>query len=259
MAVTEDRRPDAGSGNALGAHDEQNPADGQASSAVRVETDVLVVGTDPAGATMALALATYGVDHVVITRYASLAAEPRAHITNQCTMEVLRDRGVEDQVIEQAVPQHLMGITTFCTSITGEELGRLRSWRNDPIVQTAHELASPSRMCDMPQNLMEPVLVTNATARGSRLRHQTEYLSHREDADGVTVTVRDRLRGDTYDIRARYLHGADGGRARRDRRTPRRRLRDRRRRLDRRPGARPWPCGRATPSSRCPPPTRARR
>src|SRR4051812_24964484 len=193
----------------------QTPAGGQTgASAPRGETDVLIVGSGPAGAAMALALSTYGVDHVVITRYSSLATEPRAHITNQRTMEVLRDLGVEDRVTEQAVPQHLMGTTTFCTSIAGEELGRLRSWGNDPTVQAAHELASPSRMCDMPQNLMEPVLVTAATARGSRLRYQTEYLSHREDADGVTVTVRDRLRRDTFDIRARYLYGADGGRSR---------------------------------------------
>jgi 2,4-dichlorophenol 6-monooxygenase len=68
-------------------------------------------------------------------------------------------------------------------------------------------------MCDMPQHLMEPVLVNAAVARGTRLRFQTEYLSHTQDADGVTATVRDRLRGDTYEIRAKYLIGADGGRS----------------------------------------------
>ena len=44
---------------------------------------------------MALALARLGVDHIVVTRYETLAAEPRAHITNQRTMEVFRDLGVE--------------------------------------------------------------------------------------------------------------------------------------------------------------------
>lgn len=128
-------------------------------------------------------------------------------------MEVLRDLGVEQDVIAQATPQHLMGNTTFCTSLAGEELGRVRSWGNDPLVQAAHELASPTRMCDMPQHLMEPVLVDAAVARGTSLRFQTEYLSHTQDADGVTATVRDRLRGDTYEIRAKYLIGADGGRS----------------------------------------------
>ncbi|WP_329268172.1 FAD-dependent oxidoreductase [Streptomyces sp. NBC_01451] len=178
-----------------------------------VDTDVLIVGSGPAGASAALALSTYGVPNIVVTRYASLADTPRAHITNQRTMEVLRDLGVERDVIARATPQHLMGNTTFCTSLAGEELGRVRSWGNDPLVQAAHELASPTRMCDMPQHLMEPVLVDAAVARGTQLRFQTEYLTHTQDADGVTVTVRDRLRGDTYEIRARYLIGADGGRS----------------------------------------------
>ncbi|GGW48368.1 FAD-dependent oxidoreductase [Streptomyces caelestis] len=179
-----------------------------------VETDVLIVGSGPAGASAALALSTYGVPNIVVTRYASLADTPRAHITNQRTMEVLRDLGVEQEVVAQATPQHLMGNTTFCTSLAGEELGRVRSWGNDPLAQAEHELASPTRMCDMPQHLMEPVLVNAAVARGTRLRFETEYLSHAQDADGVTATVRDRLRGDTYEIRAKYLIGADGGRSR---------------------------------------------
>ncbi|MFJ4718594.1 FAD-dependent oxidoreductase [Streptomyces luteogriseus] len=178
-----------------------------------VETDVLIVGSGPAGASAALALSTYGVPNIVVTRYASLADTPRAHITNQRTMEVLRDLGVEQEVVAQATPQHLMGNTTFCTSLAGEELGRVRSWGNDPLVQAEHELASPTRMCDMPQHLMEPVLVNAAVARGTRLRFQNEYLSHTQDADGVTATVHDRLRGDTYEIRAKYLIGADGGRS----------------------------------------------
>ncbi|MDW4910205.1 FAD-dependent monooxygenase [Streptomyces sp. ADMS] len=178
-----------------------------------VDIDVLIVGSGPAGASAALALSTYGVPNIVVTRYASLADTPRAHITNQRTMEVLRDLGVERDVVARATPQHLMGNTTFCTSLAGEELGRVRSWGNDPLVQAAHELASPTRMCDMPQHLMEPVLVDAAVARGTQLRFQTEYLTHTQDASGVTATVRDRLRGDTYEIRARYLIGADGGRS----------------------------------------------
>ncbi|MFJ5032951.1 FAD-dependent oxidoreductase [Streptomyces sp. NPDC088560] len=178
-----------------------------------VETDVLIVGSGPAGASAALALSTYGVPNLVVTRCASLADTPRAHITNQRTMEVLRDLGVEQDVIARATSQHLMGDTTFCTSLAGEELGRVRSWGNDPLVQAAHDLASPTRMCDMPQHLMEPVLVDAAVARGTRLRFQTEYLSHTQDTGGVTATVHDRLRGDTYEIRAKYLIGADGGRS----------------------------------------------
>lgn len=178
-----------------------------------VVTDVLIVGSGPAGASAALALSSYGVANMVVTRYARLADTPRAHITNQRTMEVLRDLGVEEEVIAEATPQHLMGDTTFCTSLAGEELGRLRSWGNDPLVQAAHDLASPTRMCDMPQHLMEPVLVDAAIARGTVFRYSTVYKSFVQDADGVTVTVEDRVRGDEYTVRAKYLIGADGGRS----------------------------------------------
>lgn len=178
------------------------------------ETDVLVVGSGPAGSSTALFLSTYGVPNMVITRYANLTQTPRAHITNQRTMEILRDVGVADEVLAKATPWDQMGDTVFCTSIAGEELGRLRTWGTHPQRRADYELASPAPMCDMPQNLMEPVLLVNAMTRGSAVRFDTEYLSHEQDAEGVTVTVRDRLRGDDYQIRAKYVVGADGGRSR---------------------------------------------
>ncbi|GAB3351089.1 FAD-dependent oxidoreductase [Modestobacter lapidis] len=178
-----------------------------------VDTDVLVIGSGPAGSTAALALATYGVRTTVITKYGRLADTPRAHITNQRTMEVLRDLGVEEEVMAEATPQHLMGNLVYCTSIAGEELGRLHAWGTRPDRLADYTAASPTRICDMPQDLMEPVLLHNAQSRGATVRFDTEYLSLDQDDDGVTVHVRDRIRGDEYDIRAKYVVGADGGRS----------------------------------------------
>ena len=178
-----------------------------------IETDVLIVGSGPAGSAAALALSTYGIRNVLVTKYRWLADTPRAHITNQRTMEILRDLGVEDEVTALATPQEWMGNTVFCTSLAGEELGRIRTWGTHPRRQADYDEASPSSMCDMPQNLMEPILFGNACARGTRARLDTEYLSLTQDAEGVTATVRDRLDGREYQIRAKYLIGADGGRS----------------------------------------------
>lgn len=176
-----------------------------------IETEVLIAGAGPAGATAATLLSTYGVDNIMINKYGAAARTPRAHITNQRAMEAFRDLGLEDEVIRLAVPKELMGEHIFCRSLAGEELGRLNSWGTHPMSRARHELSSPCNTCDLPQHLLEPILVEAAAARGSRVRRNTEYLSHDQDEDGVTTSLHDRLTGETYQVRSRYLIGADGG------------------------------------------------
>ena len=180
-----------------------------------ITTDVLIIGTGPAGSATAALLSTYGVENMVVNRYRWLANTPRAHITNQRAMEVLRDLGpeVEAEAYLYATEQDLMGENIFCTSLAGEELGRMRSWGKHPLSRAAHQLASPSLMNDLPQTFMEPILFKTACSRGTQARMSTEYLSHVQDADGVTTTCRDRLTGKDITIRSKYLVGADGGKS----------------------------------------------
>jgi 2,4-dichlorophenol 6-monooxygenase len=182
-------------------------------TAPMAETDVLVVGSGPAGASAALFLAAYGTSTLMITKYNRLSDSPRAHITNQRTMETMRDMGIEDVLMREATPWEYMGNTTFCTSLAGEELGRIPSWGTDTARHADYELQSPCTMLDAPQTITEPILVQAAQERGARIRFDTEYLSHTQDETGVTSIVRDRLTGAEYPIRSRYLVGADGARS----------------------------------------------
>ena len=178
-----------------------------------VETEVVVVGSGPAGASAALMLSTLGIDTILITKYRWTANTPRAHITNQRAMEIFRDLGIEDDVLADATPHELVGDTVFCTSIAGEEIGRIRTWGTRPDREADYQLASPCLTVDIPQTYLEPILVRHATMRGAQARFSTEYVSHTQDADGVEVRVVDRLTGHAYTIRARYLIGADGARS----------------------------------------------
>jgi 2,4-dichlorophenol 6-monooxygenase len=189
------------------------PENSQPENTENLSTDVLIIGSGPAGGGAALALASYGVDHMVITKYRWTANTPRAHITNQRTMEIFRDLGIEADIAAQATPHELMGETVFCTSLAGDEIGRVRTWGTHPAREADYTLASPSQNCDIPQTLLEPIVIGHAASRGSRIRFDTEYVGLVQDDDAVTVTVRDRVTGHTYDIRAKYVIGADGGRS----------------------------------------------
>ena len=115
-----------------------------------LETDVLIVGSGPAGSSSALLLSTYGIPNILVTQFGWLANTPRAHITNQRTMEILRDLELEDEAMRLAAPQELMANAVFCESLAGEELGRIKSWGNHPRRKAGYALASPTQFCDIP-------------------------------------------------------------------------------------------------------------
>jgi 2,4-dichlorophenol 6-monooxygenase len=186
---------------------------GSAEGTSAVDVDVLVVGSGPTGATCALALATYGIDVRVVTKWGWLANSPRAHINNQRALEVLRDLGIEQEATSVGTPWELMGEMVFAETLTGPETARLRTWGYGQDRLSDYLKGSPCPLLDIPQPRLEPVLVKNAAERGADFRFHTEYVSHTQDDTGVTTRLRDRLTGAEYTVRSRYLVGADGARS----------------------------------------------
>lgn len=176
-----------------------------------IETDVLIIGTGPAGAATAATLSTYGIDNMVVNKFAWTARTPRAHITNQRTLEVIRDLDLDWEVEKYSYSNvGYMGENPFCASLAGEEFGRIQTWGTHPARKADYEMASPTEYCDITQNWLEPILIRSAAHKGSKVRFDTEYVSHKQDKNGVTTILHDRLSGTELEVRSKYLVGADG-------------------------------------------------
>ena len=178
-----------------------------------MDTPVLIIGAGPSGAALALHLGLHGIRTIVISRHSGTANTPRAHIFNQRAMEVLRDAGLERRASAVASDAKHMQHTSWLRSLNGEEYGRLWAWGNKPSQKGDYESASPCVMSDLPQHVLEPILVEEARKAGADFRFYTEFMSFREEHDGVKTIVRERACEREYEIASKYLIGADGARS----------------------------------------------
>ncbi|MGF6781299.1 FAD-dependent monooxygenase [Paraburkholderia sp. GAS334] len=176
----------------------------------QIRVPVFVVGAGPAGLTTAALLARYGVEVLAITRYSGTAHGPRAHITNQRTVEVFRDLGIEDRVRALATPRESMTNNVWATSFGGVELGRLQAWGTGEKRKADYEMASPSQMCNAPQHLLEPLILTAARESGARFLFNTELISMHQTDDAVYSRLVNRLTGEELEVVSDYVVGADG-------------------------------------------------
>jgi 2,4-dichlorophenol 6-monooxygenase len=180
--------------------------------------DVLIVGGGGCGLAASLMLSDLGVDHLLVERHPGTALVPKAHLLNPRTMEILAQHGVAEDVYRLGAPAEHSSAARWYTSLGGSEpwhrrlLHREDAWSGGAL--TAHYRALTAyRHGNLPQIRLEPLLREHAEARHpGRVRFHHEVLGLAQDADGVTATLRDRSGDSSYEVRARYVVGADGGR-----------------------------------------------
>ena len=176
-----------------------------------LEVPVLIVGAGPAGLTAALLLRKYGIDALTINRYGWTANTPRAHYQNQRSIEILRELGLQDEVVSAGLPEDLARYGVWTQTLAGEEFARIPTYM--AARKNEYHRASPCPSSNISQHILEPIMAEAAMERMAAIRWQHEFVDLTQDADGVTVTVRDRVEDRAYQVRARYVIGADGARS----------------------------------------------
>jgi 2-polyprenyl-6-methoxyphenol hydroxylase-like FAD-dependent oxidoreductase len=171
--------------------------------------DVLVVGAGPAGLTIAAGLARAGIRVLVVEKHPGTSIFPKAAGVRPRTMEILRSWGLDQRVYAAGQDVRLdLGISPVLAGpvVAVESLGA-------PAAQYVSAM-SPAPFAFVPQDHLEPVLLEHLTDRGGQVRFRTELLRFEVEADGVRARLRPRSgRATAYDVRARYLVGADGPRS----------------------------------------------
>jgi 2,4-dichlorophenol 6-monooxygenase len=182
------------------------------------ETPILIVGGGGAGLTASMLLARAGVEHLLVSARPGTSDLPKAHVLNQRAMEILEECGVAEEVAGRSTPAEHMAATAFYAGFAGSDaddgrrLARLESWGAGAENENWRE-ASSWRSLNLPQIRLEPILKDGAESLSPGcIRFNHELLELTQDGNRVSALVRDNAGGREYEVRCRYLLGADGGR-----------------------------------------------
>ncbi|KAI3317830.1 FAD binding domain-containing protein [Xylariaceae sp. AK1471] len=179
------------------------------------DVDFLVVGAGPAGASLAAFMGQNGLKGIVIARAPGTADTPRAHVFNPFALETLRDIGVEQDAVGHATHGEMFQSFRWSRSMVGEEYGKVQAWGAHPNSLRDLARASPCGYLDLPQSYLEPILVRYASSNGFQFRFSTELVDVEEipGSSDSLCTIRDLISQHVFQVRAKYVFGADGARS----------------------------------------------
>jgi 2-polyprenyl-6-methoxyphenol hydroxylase-like FAD-dependent oxidoreductase len=180
-----------------------------------IETTFLIIGGGPAGASLACFLSAHHFKGLLIDADSGTTRTPKAHITNPAALECLRDIGLEEAAKHDGMPKTHMLHYRWGHDMAGEEYARVHSWGNHPEQKGQYEEVTPCAPIDLPQTLLEPILIQRAIASGWTVRYDSTFqrFERKSPTSRIISTIQDNLTGQTYQISSKYLFGCDGARS----------------------------------------------
>ena len=178
--------------------------------------NVLIIGAGPVGLTLALDLASRGIDVGIIERRP--AGEPPSVKCNHVSarsMEIFRRLNVAQDLRNAGLPEDYPNDVSYRTTTLGLELARIkipaRKYRYSDKSGPDGWWPTPEPPHRINQIFLEPILFQRAAGTdGITIFNETSYSRFQEDSSGVTAFATSSS-GDEQQFRAKFLVGCDGG------------------------------------------------
>ena len=180
---------------------------------------MLIVGAGPVGLTLAMDLASRGIEVTVIEiRRAGEPPNVKCNQVSARSMEIFRRLGLAEKIRDTGLPAEYRNDVACCISALGIELSRIKlpsrggrrrgekgadgDW---PTAEWGHRIN---------QLFLEPLLFAHAAAQQRiRILNRTQFEEFTQIDDGVIAVARNLDSGARISISCRYLVGCDGGRS----------------------------------------------
>lgn len=184
-------------------------------TALAFDCPVLIAGAGPVGLLVALELAHHEVRSVLIDRFPEPTKFPKMDVTNGRSMELFRRLGIAEPLRKAGVASHHSFDVLFVLPGDEPPVGRwdLPSVDEQRAAFALRNDGSAPLEADqrVPQSTFEAI--ARNLCRANPLidfREGCAFETLSQDAEGVSVTVRDVATGRLDEVRVSYLVGADG-------------------------------------------------
>jgi len=169
---------------------------------------VLIVGGGPVGLSMALALARQNISSLLIERNSGTVLYPRTRGVSMRTMELFRQWGNADELLREEQPKEARRFI-WAESLQGPEVTRT-------FIEDEHLQAfCTAQSSFVTQNKVEESLYhTLMHCPNNSVEFSKELISFKQDENGVTASVVNRVTNQPELIQAKYLIAADGAQSR---------------------------------------------